>query len=279
MSTDLSQRLGRDGSGGSTGPVTGFFVACTDPVMTVVLAKAGFGYVMLDMEHGPISLEHVRQHLWAARAEGITCLVRLPDQDPVLAQRVLDLGVDGLVVPHVESAAEIAAVVDKAYFSPRGSRSMCPGVNAFDYSVANWAGYVAGGQTGSARPTIVALVESRPGLEAASEIAAVDGVDVLYAGLGDLSHDLKRASAGMEDSEVWSAWCSIRDAAHERGCAAMTGPFPQPTAGAVARMVGSGADLVTYFLDWLVIGRMFADLQAEITDEVGRLGDRAGARD
>src|ERR1700733_6390866 len=93
------------------------------PNITMIAAAAGFDAIYVDLEHNPTSLETASMLCVAAIGAGITPMVRIGSQDGHLAARVLDGGAQGLMVPHINSAAEAEAIVTACRFPPIGHRS------------------------------------------------------------------------------------------------------------------------------------------------------------
>jgi 2-keto-3-deoxy-L-rhamnonate aldolase RhmA len=134
-------------------------------------------FVWIDLEHGALDARDVQPLAVAARAAGCAALVRLASSDCPRVPAILDAGVDGLVAPRVESPAQARSLVDRLRHPPRGSRG---------FAARRAAGY--GRPAFEARdPLCVAQIESAAGVEAAEEIAAVDGVDALVVGCADLA--------------------------------------------------------------------------------------------
>jgi 2-keto-3-deoxy-L-rhamnonate aldolase RhmA len=132
-------------------------------------------FVWIDLEHGALDAGDVQPLAVAARAAGCAALVRLASADRLPA--ILDAGVDGVVAPRVESAAEARLLADRLRRPPRGSRG---------FAARRASGY---GRAGGTRrdPLCIAQIESAAGVEAAEEIAAIDGIDALVVGCADLA--------------------------------------------------------------------------------------------
>jgi 2-keto-3-deoxy-L-rhamnonate aldolase RhmA len=149
-------------------------------------AAAGADFVLLDLEHTAYSLEHMRVVVAAARSSEITVLVRVPDAAYDLVARALDLGAHGVMVPAVESADEARLVAASARFPPRGRRG---------FGLIHRADWAATGLPALIerldRETIVLVqIETVAGVGAVEDIAAVDGVDLLWIGHFDLTTSL-----------------------------------------------------------------------------------------
>ena len=102
-------------------PLVGSIVTMPLAGIAEIVADAGFDWLWIDMEHGPLDLLHVEAMLRAKG--GAAAIVRAPANDPVWIKRILDTGADGVLLPHVDSGAEARAAVDAAFYPPRGQRS------------------------------------------------------------------------------------------------------------------------------------------------------------
>jgi 4-hydroxy-2-oxoheptanedioate aldolase len=161
----------------------GLFVAMVDPVAAEITAGAGFDWLMIDMEHAPNDLRTVLHQLQAMAGSGVSIAVRPPVGDPVSIKRLLDIGVQTLVIPMVESSAQAAALVDAIRYPPRGIRGVGPSMAR----AAQWnriEGYLGAADH---QICLVCQVESVAGVAAAERIAAVDGVDAVFVGPSDLA--------------------------------------------------------------------------------------------
>lgn len=168
--------------------VTSMIVRLVRSIEIVRIAKtAGFDTIYVDLEHNPFSLETTGQICLAALATGVTPFVRIPAVEPQFISRVLDCGALGIIAPHVNSAAEAAEIVRWAKYPPRGQRSVAGALPHLGYRSLPWA---EAQETMDGLTSVIAMVETGAAVEHADEIAAVEGVDMLLIGAGDLSNDL-----------------------------------------------------------------------------------------
>jgi 2-keto-3-deoxy-L-rhamnonate aldolase RhmA len=151
------------------------------------MAVAGFDWLFLDMEHGVMSLEACAQIAIAALDAGIAPIARVPNGEYAIATRALDNGVLGIVVPHVDSAAEAREIVDRLKYPPVGHRSM--GGIGPHYGLRNASSGEAAAALNEANLTVV-MLETPTAIANAEEIAAVPGIDVLLIGTNDLSAEM-----------------------------------------------------------------------------------------
>jgi 2-dehydro-3-deoxyglucarate aldolase/4-hydroxy-2-oxoheptanedioate aldolase len=152
-----------------------------------LLEYAGIDFVTIDMEHSAFGIERVADLLAWFKATPITPIVRVPARDPHFISAVLDAGSAGVQVANVESAEEARAVVTAAKYPPAGERGLGLIASHTDFRPVESAKYVLEANRGT---MVVVQIESKAGLDNIEAIAAVDGVDVLSIGFGDLSHSL-----------------------------------------------------------------------------------------
>jgi 2-keto-3-deoxy-L-rhamnonate aldolase RhmA len=157
------------------------------PNIALIAAACGFDAVYIDLEHNPTSLETAAAVCVAALGMGITPIARITSHDPHDATRILDCGAQGIMVPHVQNAAEAKAIVEACLYAPKGHRS------AFGSGPA--LGYAAIGQAEVCRrlndeTLLMAMIETPEAVGNADAIAAVEGIDVLHIGASDLSTEM-----------------------------------------------------------------------------------------
>ncbi|WP_336345930.1 HpcH/HpaI aldolase family protein [Halalkalicoccus ordinarius] len=162
----------------------GTWLSIGHPAVAEVSASSDVDFVLIDTEHTTISLETVENMTRAVDAsESPTdTIVRVPWNDPVRLKRVLDIGVDGVMVPMIDSAAEARELVDAIRYPPEGSRGIASG-RATEYG-DQFTEYV---ENANGSFTTIAQIESREGLQNVEEIAAVEGINALFVGPADLS--------------------------------------------------------------------------------------------
>ncbi len=151
------------------------------------MAAAGFDWLFLDMEHGTLSLDACAQISTAALTAGITPIARVPSGQYSIATRALDNGALGIVMPHVDTAAEAREVVEKLKYPPVGHRSM--GGTGPHYGLRDASVSDAAKALNAANLTVV-MLETPTAIANADEIASVPGVDVLLIGTNDLCAEM-----------------------------------------------------------------------------------------
>jgi 2-dehydro-3-deoxyglucarate aldolase/4-hydroxy-2-oxoheptanedioate aldolase len=152
-----------------------------------IQAEAGAQFAVYDMEHTGWSLETIKMLVATSRAVDISPIVRPPVGDYHHIAHVLDVGAMGLVIPLVNSAAQMQEIVRCAQYPPDGIRGCAFGLAHDDFRPGELRSQM---QQANDQLLIVAQIETAAGLENVDEIAAVEGVDALWIGQFDLTTSL-----------------------------------------------------------------------------------------
>ena len=164
-------------------PLAGMWVCSGSPLIAEIAAGSGLDWLLIDGEHSPNSLESILAQLQAIAAYPATPLVRPPYGDVVTIKQYLDLGVQNLLVPMVDSAEHAAEMVRAVRYPPAGVR----GVGSALARASRWnrvPDYLA---DAAGTLSLTVQIESATAVAAVAEIAAVDGVDALFVGPADLA--------------------------------------------------------------------------------------------
>lgn len=176
-----------------------------------MLGVAGFDWLLLDGEHSPNDVISFIPQLMALKDSPSAPVVRPSQNDTVEIKRLLDAGFYNFLVPFVESADDARRAVAATRYPPQGVR----GVSVSQRS--NRYGTVPGYFTGiNDQVCVIVQIESRAGLAAAAEIAAVDGIDCLFVGPSDLAAGLGHLG-NANHPDVQAAIATIFDAARQHG--------------------------------------------------------------
>ncbi|MGH8629748.1 MAG: HpcH/HpaI aldolase family protein, partial [Burkholderiales bacterium] len=150
-----------------------------------ICASAGFDWVLVDTEHSPTDVPQVHHQLQAIAAYPASALVRAYWNDTVLIKRLLDLGVQSLLLPYVQSAEEARRAVAAVRYPPRGVRGVS--ANARSNRFGRVKDYF---KHADEEICLMLQVETRAALAQIEQMAAIDGVDVIFIGPQDLAADL-----------------------------------------------------------------------------------------
>jgi 2-keto-3-deoxy-L-rhamnonate aldolase RhmA len=169
-------------------PVFGVSVMIPSPQIVEMVAAAGFDWVLLDCEHGTLTLESVELMAMAAEAAGITAIARPVTRSPEHILQVLDRGVMGVQVPHVNTADDAREVIASVKYHPAGRRGLAAGTRAAVYDAhGTLADYVKAAN----EATLIAIqLEEQAAIDNIDELLKVDGIDVFFIGPSDLSQSM-----------------------------------------------------------------------------------------
>jgi len=181
--------------------------------IAAIMKACGYDWLFLDLEHNSMDLDTAVQISVAALGAGIAPIARVPAGQHWLATRILDGGGLGIVMPHVDTAAEAREIADRLRYPPRGHRSIAGGLPHFGYaSVSTDAATAAI----DAATLVVVMLETPKAIENAAAIAAVPGIDSLLIGTSDLSIELG-IPGQFEDDRIVAAYRSVVDACRAHG--------------------------------------------------------------
>jgi 4-hydroxy-2-oxoheptanedioate aldolase len=208
-------------------------------------AVAGFDFVLVDCEHGPADVVALRQHVALAGVHRVPVVVRVGESDPGMILRALDQGAEGILAPHIDSAADARALVSATHYPPVGTRG--------------FATYSRAGRFGETDPAahrdwflantlVLGMVESPTGVAAAREIVDTPGLDGLMIGPADLA-----AASGPDDLPLPEATARVNAAVAGGGKLRMD---IVGTAGAASAAFDDGAHLVVYNLAFSLMAHL-----------------------
>lgn len=163
------------------------FVTLKDPSAAGLVAAAGFHAVVVDREHGVMSPEAAANLITMAQRHGAAAIVRVPEPGRSTIQDALEAGADGVLVPMVETVQQACAIASWSRYAPRGTR----GIHTF--TAGSGFAKVPGAElptVANDRVLVCAQIETATGLESCEAIAAVDGIDLVFYGPGDLALSL-----------------------------------------------------------------------------------------
>jgi 4-hydroxy-2-oxoheptanedioate aldolase len=166
--------------------VVGPFSKSSDPAFIEVMGYAGCDFVIVDLEHGPNSVETVQNLIRAAQVANTFPIVRVKENTPSVIKEVLDIGAGGIHVPQITGVQTAKEVMELAKFAPAGMRGVDRFARAADYSSMDKFQYFR-----EANEAVIILgLEGKEAIEHVDEIIAVEGIDVIFAGPYDISQSL-----------------------------------------------------------------------------------------
>ena len=165
-------------------PAMGAWLSMCSPIAAEIVANAGYDAVIIDHEHGPGDFLNAISLMQAVGEGGPPPMMRVPWNDAVYIKRALDIGVMGIIVPYVQNAKEARAAVDACRYPLRGDRGVAPHAARCSRWGARLGEYL---DAWPKQCLIMCQIETEEAIENIEEIAAVDGVDMLFLGPSDVS--------------------------------------------------------------------------------------------
>src|SRR5204862_948599 len=198
-------------------PAVGTWLTLPDPVSARLMARVGFDWLTVELEHTPVNFETAAQSFAVIAAGGCVPLARVPWNTGENIKRVLDTGAYGIVVPMVNSRAEAEAVVEAARYGPIGKRSIGGQLHASNFETDPGTYYAKAND----EILVVIMAEHIEAIEAAEDILSVPGIDAVFIGPNDLHNSMGKPPAfDSEHKEFVDAVHHILKTARKYGVAA-----------------------------------------------------------
>jgi 4-hydroxy-2-oxoheptanedioate aldolase len=192
-------------------PVTLGWLSVPNGFTAELMARQGFDALCVDLQHGLSDYSDLWPMLQAVSQTDTVPVVRVPWNEPAIIMRALDAGAYAIIVPLVNTAEEAAAAVAACRYPPVGIRSSGP-LRAALYGGANYQAEANG------EIVVMAMIETKQGLDNLEAICKTPGLDAVYIGPADLSYALGLPPRGDNPDPVHLATCDkIRDTAHRAG--------------------------------------------------------------
>jgi 4-hydroxy-2-oxoheptanedioate aldolase len=249
MRSNKIKQMWRDGKSATMG-----WLSISHGLTAEVMARQGFDALCIDMQHGSSELKDLLPMLQAVSQTDTVPFVRVAWNQPETIMKALDLGAYGVIVPLINNAEEAARAVAACRYSPVGIRSVGP-LRALHYGGADYVSHA------NDEIIVMAMIETKEGLDNLEAICATPGLDAVYIGPADLSLALGLEPRGDNPDPLHMATCDkIRDTAHKHGIkAVMHCAGAAFAAGAVKR----GFDMVMLTSD---IACMAAGVRKQLDD-------------
>ena len=227
------------------------------PALVEILGLVGYDFTMIDAEHGLFDLQTAGDLIRAAQGVNLTPLVRVPKNDNVMIMKALDLGAQGVIIPHISSREDAIRAVEACRYGANG-RGACPLVRSAGYGLWDWADY----QDHANREIMIfLLVEDLDGAHRIEDILAVEGIDVVFLGLFDMA-----VSAGykgnVQHPEIQKAADRILSACNDRGIPVMHTLTGGPD---VEAWINKGVRLVMQSADSAIFARAHQSFLASVS--------------
>jgi 4-hydroxy-2-oxoheptanedioate aldolase len=245
----------------------GFWLTLASPTATEIAAEAGFDWLLIDMEHAPNDVADVVHHLRATGRGTAEPVVRAPVLDSTIVKRLLDAGVRSFMFPNIETVAQAELAVAATRYPPRGVRGVSATTRGAGYG--RWPDYF---KTAEDDICVLLQLETVAGIDAASEIAAVDGVDVLFIGPSDLSASMGHIgnpTAPAVQERIRTGLAAIKAA----GVASGTLNF---TFDAAVKQFGEGFDIIAVGGDGSLLTRQTNEMVSKFVAALAEASPQEG---
>lgn len=233
--------------------VVGVWSILPNPVISEIIARSSFDFLIADMEHGPASFSDLESCIRATEGYQCSTLVRMPGLDFNSTQRALDLGASGVIYPQVRGAQDSQLVASFVQYPPKGVRGFNPFTRAWGYGLSASTTQKSSVET----PWASVIVENTRAYQEIDGILEVEGLDMIYLGAYDMSVALGKPG-DMENPElidfIEKGIQKIRKAGKVAG---IMGVQPEQT----QRFVSMGANFIAVGVDTFLIGRAFGELK------------------
>ncbi|MFA7342849.1 MAG: aldolase/citrate lyase family protein [Terrimicrobiaceae bacterium] len=220
----------------------GSWISIGNPSTAEIMARAGFEWLVVDLEHTAIGIEIACEMIRIIDLCGVTPLVRLTSNDANQIKRVMDAGAHGIVVPMVNNAEQARLAVSATRYAPKGTRGV--GLSRAQGYGAKFAEYLTWQSDG---PIVIVQIEHISAIDHLGEIISVPGVDGVIIGPYDLACSMEIpgqfANPGFLD-----AMARIRTIAGEHGTPVGT-HIVEPGLSALAKAVSEGYTFIAYSVD------------------------------
>ncbi len=164
--------------------VLGTWCSIPSAVTADVIASAGLDFMIIDAEHGPISFETAQHMVMACEARNVSPVMRVGSVNEADILKALDIGVHCIQVPNIFQKKQVEELIHYSKFPPAGNRGFSPFTRAAGYTKDN---AVSHAQTANANVMVAINIEGKEAIENIEEILEVEGLDILFVGLFDLS--------------------------------------------------------------------------------------------
>ena len=224
----------------------GSWITIGHPTVAELMARSGFDWLAIDMEHSPLSASECQELIRTIDLCGVPVLVRVGANDPLLIKRAMDAGAHGVIVPMVNSARQAAEAVDSVYYPPSGKRGVgLARAQGYGRSFEAYKRWV------EKNAIVVVQIEHIQAVELVNEICAVKGVDAVIVGPYDLSGSLGKPG-DFKDPEVVRAMKKVHSVLIAQGMPSGVHVVSSDET-LVAEKIRQGYTFIAYGVDFLFI--------------------------
>jgi len=226
------------------------------PMIVEVMASAGLDFFIIDFEHSPIDIGLAAHLVRAGDAAGIAPLLRVPDVDAGLVKKALNLGVQGIVLPH-GNRQSCEALLRAVRYEPEGLRGSCPAVRQANYGPPDWKAFQI---EANREILVIPLIEDPATVADMDALAAMPGIDIFFLGPFDFSVAAGVPGATFDHPVLAGAIDTMVAAARKHGKYVMTSVGDRIDTSLGRRLLDKGVRMISYSADALVFRRACLDI-------------------
>ena len=235
----------------------GSWVTLGHSAIAEIMARAGFDWLVIDMEHSVIELSETQEMIQVMDGAKTPSIIRLTSNDANLIKRVMDAGAHGIMVPNVNSVADANRAVAATYFPPKGKRGVglarAQGYGASFNQYCQWLNENA---------LVIVMIEHIDGVKVVDDILAVSGIDGYMIGPYDLSASLG-IPGQINDPKVIDAIATIREAGDKAGKPGGI-HVVEPDLAAIENCIINGFTFIGYGMDVRILDAISRDHLSKI---------------
>jgi len=230
----------------------GFFNYIKDTTILDIAGQVGFDFVIIDSEHAVMDRETIEHMIIAAKLNDVLPMIRLPDIIPYLMRNYMEMGAQGVLVPHVGSKEECVHAQRALRYPPHGTASCCRSIHADGFQPKNWMDYLDWAQK---NVSFIPMIEGPDGLENLEGILDVlePGRDMVLFGKADYGQALGALNRdGTINPTVNEAYYKVIETCRSRNIGFMACPSASPggqTSDDVQKVIDEGCSAVVLNTD------------------------------
>jgi 2-keto-3-deoxy-L-rhamnonate aldolase RhmA len=222
-----------------------------DPDLIEIVGYSGFDFVMIDMEHSRVNPETMVMLIRTAEASGLTPMIRVGENNPLLIRSAVESGAKGIFVPHIKNADDTRKALDAMRYPPEGKCGMCPAIRGSYYAQDAWEEYMA---YSNDNVMFIPLLEDAEAIENAEEIIALlkPGTDGLGLGLGDIANSLltkKGEKVQWQHPYLKEAFNKVMPIANKANIPVVGMAWPKADLESVKSTLANGTKVLLFFPD------------------------------
>lgn len=251
-------------------PVFGMTICSGSPAIIEMLGYAGLDFSFIDTEHNSNEVGNCRELILASRMAGVAPLVRVTKPDEVEIRKALELGAEGVIIPHTKTVAEIETCVRGAKFPPIGRRGLDFGVRSAGYGLRDYgdSDYIT---YSNETELVIPMMEDFEFTDNIDELMSVPGIDAINFGPADLANSLcLKSGYNINQPEIQSALAELRKRCEPKGIGIMA-PINPPTMENAMDLIDKGVTMVLMSSDFNLWNNSVRSIHTEIEKILDRI--------